>query len=70
MSQKSKKSTVSSILKWIVAAICCLLGLKVVVAVATFISTGLAIATVAFWGAVILAVGGGAAFLGYKLLKK
>lgn len=70
MSHKSKKSTFTTILKWVVAAICCLLGLKVLITVATLVSTGLALATVAFWGSVVVAVGGGAAFLGFKLLGK
>jgi len=68
MNSSNRKSKLTSALKWILFAVCALVGLKVFVAVATFLSTGLALATLALWGLGAVAVTGGALFIGFKML--
>jgi Na+/proline symporter len=68
MSNKSKKRSIPSFLKWILYAVCAVLGLKAFIVVFSFISTGVALATLALWGLGACLVGGLVLFTGYKLL--
>ena len=70
MTNNSFFGKLSNIAKWLVYALCALLGLKVLISVVSFVSTTLAIATLGAWLLGLAAVGGLGLFFGLKFLKK
>lgn len=70
MAKKSFLDKLTGIAKWVVVLFCALLGLKLLIGVATFLSASIAIATVGAWLLGLAVVGGGLLFVGAKLLKK
>lgn len=58
----------TTILKWLLFAVCAILGIKLFMTVAGIFAKGMTIATLAIWGAAALMGGAGLLFIGFKVL--
>ena len=70
MKSKSKSKSLPAILKWLLFAVCAVLGIKIFLSLASLITVGMAITSIVMWGVGALALGCGALFLGFKFLSK